>query len=383
MQSQKIIAHFANTIIGRPGNIGVRTAKVIQQHAKLGGRGACLCRKADVRDDAYTYFDMGIMGHAPRLLNAANIYINPRFDHRKWDLYLFGRHCDRHLNTLLHQGLDVAHLWDVCTDTMKALSQHGVPIVLDVPVAPFSYVLRLHNSGKGRCLNFFQRQMDEEQQAYELADLIIAPSVFVAQELKSGGVPDRKIRVIEFGTRFPDQVKAFSSDKAHLDFAFVGIINQRKGMRELLHCWRDPAFAQDKLHLCGRLTPVVSQLVKESRHSGIVTPGFIDPFAYLRQCDVFVFPSWSEGSAKAIYEAMACGLPVITTHSAGSIVRHGVDGFVIEAGDETALLEHMLWFKRHPEQIAIMGAMARAHVQQFTWERYAQKVVDIYTEVVN
>ena len=49
--------------------------------------------------------------------------------------------------------------------------------------------------------------------------------------------------------------------------------------------------------------------------------------------DVFVFPSLFEGSAVVTYEALACGLPSIVTPNAGSVVRDGVDGFHVPAGD--------------------------------------------------
>lgn len=382
MPDRYCVAHFANTIIGRPGNIGVRTAKIIQLHAQQGGRGYCLCRRTDTRVKAYQYLDMGLLGHAPRLLNAANIYINNGFDHRKWDLRLFGLHSNRHLPRLMKQGVDVAHMWDICTDTMAKLTAKNIPVVLDIPVAPFSYVKRLHEAGLGASLNFFQRQMEEEQRAYALADLIIAPSDFVSRELQMGGVSENKIRIVEFGTAVPKLTRTPRADKATLNFAFVGIVNQRKGINELLQAWKDPIFQNDRLHLCGRLTPAVIKQLPESHPASIIAPGFINPFQYLLDCDVFVFPSWSEGSSKAIYEAMACGLPVITTRSSGSIVRHGVDGFVIDAGDVTSLRDCMRWFKEHPEQIALMGESARAHAKAYTWERYAQKVIDIYTEVI-
>ena len=45
--------------------------------------------------------------------------------------------------------------------------------------------------------------------------------------------------------------------------------------------------------------------------------------------DVFVFPSLFEGSAVVTYEALACGLPSVVTPDAGSVVRDGVEGFVV------------------------------------------------------
>src|SRR5258708_9594943 len=42
--------------------------------------------------------------------------------------------------------------------------------------------------------------------------------------------------------------------------------------------------------------------------------------------DVLVLPSLAEGSAETTYEALACGVPVVTTPEAGSVVRDGIDG---------------------------------------------------------
>ena len=58
-----------------------------------------------------------------------------------------------------------------------------------------------------------------------------------------------------------------------------------------------------------------------------------------RQADIFVFPSLHEGSALCTYEALACGLPVITTANSGSVVRHGIDGFIVPIRDVEALTE--------------------------------------------
>jgi len=62
-------------------------------------------------------------------------------------------------------------------------------------------------------------------------------------------------------------------------------------------------------------------------------------------------------------------------------VRHGIDGFVIKAGDVDALRECMQWFKSKPEQIEIMGNSARNRVQDFTWQRYADRIIDLYKEL--
>ena len=52
----------------------------------------------------------------------------------------------------------------------------------------------------------------------------------------------------------------------------------------------------------------------------------------MASADVFVFPSLFEGSAVVTYEALAAGLPSVVTPSAGSVVRDGVEGFIVPRG---------------------------------------------------
>ena len=52
--------------------------------------------------------------------------------------------------------------------------------------------------------------------------------------------------------------------------------------------------------------------------------------------DVFVFPSLAEGSASVVNEAMAMGVPVVTTKAAGSIIHDGIDGLIVKERDPAA-----------------------------------------------
>lgn len=57
--------------------------------------------------------------------------------------------------------------------------------------------------------------------------------------------------------------------------------------------------------------------------------------------DVFVLPSICEGSATVCYEALASGLPVITTPNSGSVVRDGLDGFIVPIRNSEAIREKL------------------------------------------
>ena len=80
-------------------------------------------------------------------------------------------------------------------------------------------------------------------------------------------------------------------------------------------------------------------------------------------------------------EAMAAGLPVITTPNAGSCVRDGVDGFIIPAGDANALtsaMEHLLTDRSLRQT---MSRSARERAAEFTWEKYEGRLIGALSKI--
>jgi glycosyltransferase involved in cell wall biosynthesis len=381
------VAHFVNSFVGRPGNIGMRTAKVLPQDVRELAPVTCLSRGAEVQTAGVHYLGMGWLGHIPRALNAARIYIAPSFNHRPLDIRLFEAFAQSRIDNAVPPGVAVAHVWDTCPNLITALKARGLKVVLDVPIAPQTYAARLRSQGSADFLLDTPAMIEIELAAFMAADLLLAPSQFVARELALAGVPADRIHVVEFGSdnvvALPDSASRSSISERGLDFVFAGNVSRRKGVIELLAAWTDPALGQHRLHLCGRVFPEVHCAIAASRHGQVLTPGFVDMSAYLPGCDVFVLPSWLEGSAKAVYQAMANGLPAIVTESTGAIVRDGIDGFVIEAGDVAALRDRMRWFSVHPDRVRTMGAAARERVREFTWDRYATRVAELHARLAS
>ena len=81
----------------------------------------------------------------------------------------------------------------------------------------------------------------------------------------------------------------------------------------------------------------------------------------MAQADVFVFPSLFEGSAVVTYEALACGLPSVVTAAAGSVVRDGMEGFIVESRDVNTLAHRMELLGNSPElRTRMMSARAES-----------------------
>jgi len=91
--------------------------------------------------------------------------------------------------------------------------------------------------------------------------------------------------------------------------------------------------------------------------------------------DVFVFPSICEGSATVTYEALAAGLPVITTPNAGSVVRDGIDGYIVPIRDAGAIADRLERLMATPGLLKEMSRSARERAKEFSWEKYGERLV--------
>jgi glycosyltransferase involved in cell wall biosynthesis len=94
-----------------------------------------------------------------------------------------------------------------------------------------------------------------------------------------------------------------------------------------------------------------------------------------RWADVFLLPSLCEGSATAVYEALAAGLPVITTENTGSVVRDGIDGFIVPVCDPQAIATAVLELADNPELRQIMSANAFLRAAEHTVESYGERLL--------
>lgn len=102
-----------------------------------------------------------------------------------------------------------------------------------------------------------------------------------------------------------------------------------------------------------------------------------DVETYYAAADVYVGPSLDDAFAQPPAEAMACGLPVITSRQAGAseIITHGCDGLVLEnAADPQALAGLLGTLVNDSALCNRLGAAAAETARRYTWESHAQKM---------
>lgn len=101
-----------------------------------------------------------------------------------------------------------------------------------------------------------------------------------------------------------------------------------------------------------------------------------------RRADVFVMPTIAEGSAGVVFEALASGVPVVTTRSAGSVVTNGQEGLIVPERDAEALAKAI---ERIVEDRAMRSAMseaARSTIKFFDEDHWRKRLVNALNSLV-
>lgn len=224
-----------------------------------------------------------------------------------------------------------------------------------------------------------------EEQEFHLADAIICPSEFVAQSLRSLGTPSEKIHLVSYGV---DSSKFFRehqpwTGQRPLRLLFLGGVNLLKGIPYLYQALEHLITTQVTLRLVGSVAiqePYRNLLAKRGELVGLVPRTEVQ--RHYAWADVFVFPSLCEGSATVTYEALAAGLPVITTPNAGSVVRDGLEGFIVPIRDPGALAAKIDLLCGDPELLAEMSGKARKRGQEFSWQKYGDSLTNTLTNIL-
>ncbi len=278
--------------------------------------------------------------------------------------------------------------WGCAELAFRKAKSRGALCVLNYPLAHHRFTRRYLQDEAARqpafadTLNSHDRPAWQERQfdtEIELADYILVGSTFVRESFIAEGVPAEKLAVIPYGadTRLFEPAEKEKRDGQGLRLLFVGQLGQRKGISYLLDAVRQTAAEGDSLTLVGQI-PGSGQALAPYRNQFRHVPHVprIELREIYRQADVFVFPTLVEGMGLVVLEAMASGLPVITTpNGPGDIVRDGVDGFLVPPRDVDAIVDRLQRLRADPQLRSEMGRSARERASEFTWRAYREQVV--------
>jgi spore coat protein SA len=181
---------------------------------------------------------------------------------------------------------------------------------------------------------------------------------------------------------------------------FVGRVNEKKGVDILLKAMKSVMKYYPKTALLvvgsnwfgeNKKTAYISKLELLAKEMGgkIIFTGFLTPDEVCKHynlANVFVCPSqWNEPLARVHYEAMAAGLPIITTNRGGNaeVVSGYRNGLVLNNySNPNSLAEYIVYLLRNPKRARQMGMKGRKLAERvFNFRRVAGQIVTEFNEV--
>jgi len=169
---------------------------------------------------------------------------------------------------------------------------------------------------------------------------------------------------------------------------FAGGDWERKGVPYIIEALRLLLSPNVKLFISGSGDEkFYSQLaeLKQVRERIIFVSGSSNLWEYYAASDVFVFPTIYEPFGLVIVEAMASGLPVITSRLAGAadFITDGVDGLLLsDPSDINDLAAKIELLFSNAELRKTMGERARKTAEKLSWDRVAEKTLEVYNSVL-
>ena len=172
---------------------------------------------------------------------------------------------------------------------------------------------------------------------------------------------------------------------------YAGTLEPRKNLPRLLDAWEaarraDPRFPP--LLLAGPEGWKARDLMRRLRDlqgSGVKLLGRLpqpELVATMQAARVFVYPSLYEGFGLPPLEAMACGVPVVTSSSSSLPEVVGDAGLLVEPQDTKALAAALVRLVGDPALAADLGARGRERSQSFRWSQTAARMDEVFAEAL-
>ncbi len=228
------------------------------------------------------------------------------------------------------------------------------------------------------------------------AAAIIAPSSSIKEYLQGYGVKEEKIQLIPSGV----DIEAFSpgpSSMLHERFGLddekiilsIARLHPLKGLHYLIQAYGHIAkkFPGTRLIILGR-GPEEKELKEMAKDLNIEKQViFLTEHVpherigeYYNSADIFAFPSTVEPFGMVNLEAMACGVPTVSSNTGGmrDMVLHGKTGFLFTPGDIKGIEEALTTLLADEKLIKEMGEWARKRALEYDWRKIASQISGKY-----
>lgn len=201
--------------------------------------------------------------------------------------------------------------------------------------------------------------------------------------------PKATVQILPNYVDLPDLgSKVDNINNSVVEVLFLGLVGTRKGVYDLLPAFKEAVSQVPNLRLIiggnGEVTQAQAMTSELGIEDDVVFAGWVsgdEKVRLLSRAQIYVLPSYNEGLPVSLLEAMSWQVPVISTRVGGipEQVRDGVDGILIDAGDQAALTAAIVRLAKDAALRNEMGIAARDQVERnFSKQVVLPKLESLY-----
>ena len=237
-------------------------------------------------------------------------------------------------------------------------------------------------TGEYSSAEFRARFAEQARDAARRADLVITVSNFTARQVSDLlGVEPSRIRVIPHGVH-PAPPSLCQREKIVL---FVGVLQKRKNLLRLIEAFE--ALPEEwRLMLAGAPSGYGADAILERAraHPRVQITGYLATPAleqlYAR-ASIFAFPSLDEGFGIPVLEAMAHGLPVVTSNTSALPEVAGDAALLVSPEDPSEIAAALLRLAQNDDLREQLARRGMAQAQTYTWSNTVTATYAVYREL--
>ncbi len=201
-----------------------------------------------------------------------------------------------------------------------------------------------------------------ERWAANNADKIIAPSQYLKKIIMMWGVPKNKINVVYNSFSIP--VLPNKLNLTGFNIVSVGRPVPWKGFK---------ALAEIMPEIMKEISDVKLHTISDFPHKEVLR--------YLYSCDLFILNTGYEGFSHQILEAMAMGIPVITTNAGGNpeIITNNENGVLVEYNNKEQLKNAILKLYKDKNLSEMLAKNAKEKIKEFNKEKMIKETIKIFS----
>jgi starch synthase len=287
---------------------------------------------------------------------------------------------------------------DGALNTFRRAKEKGIICLYDLPIPYWRALRRLCQeesellpewSSTMRGLEDSDAKLRRKDEELYLSDHIFVASNFTRASLKEYFGDDLHISMVHYGCPHPLISHPIERRKGEpLQLFYAGSMTQRKGIAYMIA-------ALNMLEIDWRLTlagsiegeppPALKCFLSDSRCNWLGALPHATLMEAMTHAHVFVFPSIAEGFGMVITEAIAAGLPVITTvNTAGlDILTDGYDGFIVGIRDPNVIAERITMLAENESLRFQMSCNALQTAHKLSWKIYETQLANLIQEIIS